>query len=375
MSGVSEASTTATDPQAPWSCSSPRHRARRTHRGRPLQLAILRCAFPARGLPARPKCRYGAKPRRNQGRAPPPRARGLQGQPEPPNRSATSGRGTPVPQTTKRKEPSMAATNINRVVLTGNLTSDPELRQTPWRHLGLQAAHRLQHPPQERQHRRMGGQAQLLRRHRVGRAGRERARYLSKGRPVAIDGRLEWREWEAQDGTKRQATDIIADSVQFPQRQMRSARSRRRARRRVRLPARPRCRRSRTDRRRRRHSVLGRSLPVGRCCSRHCGGSSRRLQPLRRAAAAAPFFCPFPGSARSDVPPSTTNAAADPRPRVVATENVADAIGLWFSVPQKNVRVGPLILRFRQLWIPCLSGRSFRVGPFHIPVLPPLRVR
>jgi single-strand DNA-binding protein len=38
---------------------------------------------------------------------------------------------------------------------------------------------------------------------------------LSKGRPVAIDGRLEWREWEAQDGTKRQAIDIIADSVQF----------------------------------------------------------------------------------------------------------------------------------------------------------------
>ncbi len=32
---------------------------------------------------------------------------------------------------------------------------------------------------------------------------------------MAIDGRLEWREWEAQDGTKRQAIDIIADSVQF----------------------------------------------------------------------------------------------------------------------------------------------------------------
>jgi single-strand DNA-binding protein len=41
------------------------------------------------------------------------------------------------------------------------------------------------------------------------------ARYLSKGRPVAIDGRLEWREWESQDGTKRQAVSIIADSVQF----------------------------------------------------------------------------------------------------------------------------------------------------------------
>jgi single-strand DNA-binding protein len=48
-----------------------------------------------------------------------------------------------------------------------------------------------------------------------GAQGENAHRYLSKGRPVAIDGRLEWREWEAQDGTKRQAIDIIADSVQF----------------------------------------------------------------------------------------------------------------------------------------------------------------
>ena len=41
------------------------------------------------------------------------------------------------------------------------------------------------------------------------------AQYLSKGRPVAVDGRLEWREWEAQDGSKRQAVEIIADNVQF----------------------------------------------------------------------------------------------------------------------------------------------------------------
>ena len=44
--------------------------------------------------------------------------------------------------------------------------------------------------------------------------GENCSRYLSKGRPVAIDGRLEWREWE-QEGQKRQAIDIIADSVQF----------------------------------------------------------------------------------------------------------------------------------------------------------------
>jgi single-strand DNA-binding protein len=40
-------------------------------------------------------------------------------------------------------------------------------------------------------------------------------RYLSKGSPVAADGRLEWREYEARDGTKRQSVEIIAESVQF----------------------------------------------------------------------------------------------------------------------------------------------------------------
>ena len=48
-----------------------------------------------------------------------------------------------------------------------------------------------------------------------GNQGENCAQYLSKGRPVAIDGRLEWREWDAQDGTKRQAVEVIADTVQF----------------------------------------------------------------------------------------------------------------------------------------------------------------
>ena len=49
-----------------------------------------------------------------------------------------------------------------------------------------------------------------------GAQGENCAQYLSKGRPVAIDGRLEWREWEDREtGKKRQSVDIIADSVQF----------------------------------------------------------------------------------------------------------------------------------------------------------------
>ena len=48
-----------------------------------------------------------------------------------------------------------------------------------------------------------------------GAQGENCANYLSKGRPVAVEGRLDWREWEAQDGQKRQAVEIIANSVQF----------------------------------------------------------------------------------------------------------------------------------------------------------------
>jgi single-strand DNA-binding protein len=41
------------------------------------------------------------------------------------------------------------------------------------------------------------------------------SQYLSKGRPVAVDGRLDWREWQAQDGSKRESVEIVAESVQF----------------------------------------------------------------------------------------------------------------------------------------------------------------
>ena len=45
--------------------------------------------------------------------------------------------------------------------------------------------------------------------------GENVAKYLSRGSGLIVDGRLEWREWDAQDGTKRQAVEIIADSTQF----------------------------------------------------------------------------------------------------------------------------------------------------------------
>jgi single-strand DNA-binding protein len=104
--------------------------------------------------------------------------------------------------------------NINRVVLVGNLTRDPELRHTPsgTAVCSLRLAVNTRRKDESGQWTDKpnyfdvtvwGGQAESC------------AQFLSKGRPIGIDGRLEWREWDAQDGTKRQAVEVIAENVQF----------------------------------------------------------------------------------------------------------------------------------------------------------------
>jgi single-strand DNA-binding protein len=109
----------------------------------------------------------------------------------------------------------VAATNINRVILTGNLTRDPELRSLP---SGTSVCS-LRVAVNTRRKDQSGEWVDKPNYFSVtvwGAQGDNCARYLSKGRPVAIDGRLEWREWEAKDGSgKRESIDIVADSVQF----------------------------------------------------------------------------------------------------------------------------------------------------------------
>ncbi len=104
---------------------------------------------------------------------------------------------------------------MNRVVITGNLTKDPELRSTP----GGTAICKLRVAVNSS--RKDSASGEWVDKPNYfdvtvwGAQGENCANYLSKGRPVAVDGRLDWREWEAQDGSKRQAVEIIADSVQF----------------------------------------------------------------------------------------------------------------------------------------------------------------
>jgi single-strand DNA-binding protein len=104
--------------------------------------------------------------------------------------------------------------NINRVVLTGNLTRDPEMLATGSGvtvcKLGIAVNGR-------RKNNSTGDWEEKPNFFRVtvfGRQAESCERYLKKGRAVAIDGRLEWSQYE-RDGQKRESIDIIADNVQF----------------------------------------------------------------------------------------------------------------------------------------------------------------
>jgi single-strand DNA-binding protein len=114
----------------------------------------------------------------------------------------------------EKRSDQVAASNINICAITGNLTRDPELRSTP---SGTSVC-KLRVAVNSRRKDQSGQWVDKPNYFDVtvwGAQGENCANYLSKGRPVAVEGRLDWREWEAQDGSKRQAVEIIANSVQF----------------------------------------------------------------------------------------------------------------------------------------------------------------
>jgi single-strand DNA-binding protein len=110
----------------------------------------------------------------------------------------------------------VAASNINRVILTGNLTFDPELRSLPsgTSVCKLRVAvntRRKNNATNEWEDKPNYFDVTVW-----GAQGENCARYLSKGRPVAIDGRLEWSEWQDKEsGKNRSKVEVVADTVQF----------------------------------------------------------------------------------------------------------------------------------------------------------------
>jgi len=104
--------------------------------------------------------------------------------------------------------------SVNKVILIGNLGRDPELRYTQ----GGQAVANFTLATNENFPGKNGERQERTEWHRIvawARTAELCAQYLSKGRSVYIEGRLQTREWENREGQKQRTTEIVAQTVQF----------------------------------------------------------------------------------------------------------------------------------------------------------------
>lgn len=97
---------------------------------------------------------------------------------------------------------------MNKVVLIGRLTKDPELRYTPGTGTAVStvtlAVDRYNSKTQQRE-------ADFIPVVVYGKQAESLANYLSKGSPAAVSGRIQTRSYDAKDGTKRYVTEVVAD--------------------------------------------------------------------------------------------------------------------------------------------------------------------
>lgn len=103
--------------------------------------------------------------------------------------------------------------NLNKAFLIGNLTKDPELRHTTGgasvASFGIAVNRSYKSGDDWKK------EVSFFNIVVWGKAGENCAKYLAKGRPALVEGRLANRSYEAQDGQKRNITEIVADNVQF----------------------------------------------------------------------------------------------------------------------------------------------------------------
>ncbi|MCS5634943.1 MAG: single-stranded DNA-binding protein [Myxococcota bacterium] len=105
--------------------------------------------------------------------------------------------------------------SVNKVILIGNLGRDPELRYTQ---NGQPVANFSLATSENWTDKTSGEKVEKTEWHRVvvwGRTAEHCSQYLSKGRSVYIEGRLQTRDWEDKEGQKRSTTEVNALTVQF----------------------------------------------------------------------------------------------------------------------------------------------------------------
>ena len=104
---------------------------------------------------------------------------------------------------------------INKVILIGRLGSDPEIRYTP---SGVAVANFSVATSEEWKDKDSGEKKERTEWHRIvawRRLGEICGEYLSKGKQVYVEGRIQTRSWEDKDGNKKYTTEIIANDIQF----------------------------------------------------------------------------------------------------------------------------------------------------------------
>ena len=103
---------------------------------------------------------------------------------------------------------------VNKVILIGNLGADPEIRYTP----GGTAVANFSLATTETYTNKEGEKVTKTEWHRIvafRRLAEICGEYLSKGRQVYIEGKIQTRSWEDRDGVKKYTTEIVADNMQM----------------------------------------------------------------------------------------------------------------------------------------------------------------
>jgi single-strand DNA-binding protein len=108
----------------------------------------------------------------------------------------------------------MSSFSINRVVLVGRLTRDPELRSLPSGRsvCDLRIACNASRVESDGERHERPNYFDVT---TYGASAESVARFLVKGSRVGVDGKLQWREWESSEQQRRQAVSVVADIVQF----------------------------------------------------------------------------------------------------------------------------------------------------------------
>ena len=114
--------------------------------------------------------------------------------------------------------------SFNKIILLGNLTRDPALRFTPSGTPVASFGLAVNTPRAGQSGHERGGQGPATERREdvcfvdivvFGRQAETASEYLRKGRAALIEGRLQWRRWDGQDGQKRSKHEVVAERIQF----------------------------------------------------------------------------------------------------------------------------------------------------------------